>query len=811
MAPEVKLTRGNTSITLTSAPYGVGTDFAPPGINPTYQIGSGTSANRTGGGKLISDRYNNREFAFTMRILAGSRMAADISARGLATYIKANTGDPLYLEYRDDATIPVPLWGQLGAPLRYEIVTADVGQIDGYSATNGLGWWVTLTLEVKPAAIGARQKLANASGGVFEYAYGTTDGTPRGMGVFNTTTNKMTNPVFGHATYDNGWTTGSSLVKFKNTEPRFCLNGVTQSVRITSRAATNNTFVQSIAAGNTNLHTLTAYIMLPDMGTPTSSDVALFYNVELSTTFINAGNGLWIMRARPLGIAAATNTGIIVKNGRSVILQAMQLEERPLMTSLVYGDLVGCAWTGTAHASTSTRYDAYVTLERDEKTISIAEGAVSMVWMPTDSTLTTDYELFGLYDSAAVPLASGLHAWIEGTDGFVYFSDGTNTIHSANAQSWSGFNARYYTFTWGPGGLNIYIAGALDGTGATYSPAVSASQLQFAIGQAGGVASDAIIVGFDVYGEELSAASVSAIYAAQLSTVTAGRRVSYVPYLITMDGTGVLLNAGGTNLQNWGIVAGIAGSLPAQYTLYYNSSTAAKTAHWLGGYAIPSGPFDKPIAQWIGEQSGTADAGSSGGEYNTDASSPFDYALTMSRNTAYAYSFFIRMAGSGAGTVTVTPYLQSGSGLITGTAKACTVSTTMTMYYIGTMWLDNVRGFDNDLFRAKDNVSAIFHGEFSAISSRVDFVMVIPNKVVKIDQSVVNANTDYISYNGKKAYLFTSAGVLQADIPTLGDELELLPDKLNFLWSIIGDHGEAWVIADFITITGYITPKYSLL
>lgn len=810
MTIQVKLTRGNTYIDLTIAPYGVGLDFAPPGINPVYNIGVGTSANRTGGGKLISSRYNDREFVFTVRVISTSRGGADAAARALATFIEPGA-DPLYLEYRSNAAIPEPKWGQLGAPIKYEIVTGTVGQIEGYATANGLGWWVTVTLEVKPAATGGRQKLANANGGVMEFNYGSPDGTPRGLGMFNGTTNKMTNPVFGHATYDNGWTTGSSLVQSKNTDPRYCLAGVTQSVRITSRGSTNNTFVQSIAAGGTSTHVLSAYIMMPDRGTPTSSDVALFYNVELTTTFTNVGNGLWLAWAQVTGIAGATNTGIIVKSGRSVILQAIQFEQKLYATALAYGDLNGCSWTSTAHASTSSRTVAYVTLDRDEAVISIAEGAVSMVWMPISNPGTTDYELWGLYDSAAVPLGNGLHAWIEGTDGFVYFTDGTNTIHSAVAQTdWTGFTAKYFTFTWGSGGLNIYTAGALAGTGATYSPAASADQLKFAIGQAGGIASDALIVGFDVYGEELTAGQVSEIYAAQYATVTAGRRVSSVPYLHTLAGDGIMDNCGGTNHQNWGIIAGLQGSLPAQYTLYYRSSVASKR-QWLGGYSIPVGPFDKPIAQWIGDQSGTADAGSSGGEYGTDASSPFDYALTMSRNTAQTYSYFIRMAGSGAGTVTVTPYLMSGTGLITGTPVACTVSTTMKMFYLGTLALDDRREFDNDIFRAYDQVSAVFHGEFSAISSRVDFVMVIPNNVVNFSQGVVNASTDYISYNGKKAYLFTSAGQLQAELSKNGDELEFLPDRLNFLFHITAENAGAMVITEYISMTAYIAPRYSLL
>ena len=113
MAVQVKLTRGNTYIDLTTAPYGVGLDFAPPGINPVYNIGAGTSANRTGGGKLISSRYNDREFVFTVRVISTSRGGADAAARALATFIEPGL-DPLYLEYRSNASIPVPIWGQLG-------------------------------------------------------------------------------------------------------------------------------------------------------------------------------------------------------------------------------------------------------------------------------------------------------------------------------------------------------------------------------------------------------------------------------------------------------------------------------------------------------------------------------------------------------------------------------------------------------------------------------------------------------------------------------------------------------------------------
>lgn len=824
MAPQIKLTRGNTSLDLTAAPYSVGKDFTPPALNPAYNIAAGSSANRIGGGSLISDRYNNRQISFSVRIQSTSTGGTHAAALALAAFVKADNTAPLYLEYREDTTIPVPLWGQFGAPLRYEVITADIGSPDdNFTRGRRLAWFVPLALEVKPFAVGNRQKLANASGGVFEDNYGMADGTPRGVAMFRATTNKIANPVFGNSTYTTDWTAGANLIVSKNQDPRYTLPGVMQSVRLTARAGTNNTFTQSVNAGNTNPHALSAYIMAADGGTVTTADFGLYYNTDLtaSSNLRNVGGALWLASASALtGINAGTPTGVIVKNGRSIILLGMQFEETTYATQPIYGDLLGCTWNGTAHATTvtSTRAASYLAIARDDAVCTLAEGAVSMIYRPNTDTSASlsggDLILFGLYASGYA--SSGIVARIESSDQKIYLTDGTNTISTA-AQAWTALTTQYLTFTWGPGGLNIYINGANAATGATYTPASAANQVHLAIGNANGAnVIDGWLLGFDVYGEELSAAQVGIIYAAQAAAVTANRRVSAIPYLWTADGLGDIYNHddSGFGHNNWAVIGGVDGSAPAQYAHYFASNTTSKTAYWMGGYSIPSGPFDKPDAQWYEDQSGTVDAGSSGGEYETDGSNPFDYAITMSRNTARSYSFFIRMAGSGAGTITVTPYLQSGSGLITGTPKACAVTTTQTLYYIGTMTLEGKRDFDNDIFYPADNVSAIFHGEYSAISSRVDFILVIPNEIVKIDQGVNNAigaSQDYISYNGRRAYLFTVAGVLSAEIPVWGTELVVDPNRLNFVWVVIGDHSEAHVISDYITLTTYIAPRYGLL
>lgn len=554
---------------------------------------------------------------------------------------------------------------------------------------------------------------------------------------------------------------------------------------------------------------------MPDGGTPTEDDVAIYYGAARQTSFYNINGPLWLAYVdNYTATATAVNTGVVVKNGRSVYLLGYQCEELTYHTNLIYGDLLGCSWTGTVHASTSTRAQPIIQIPREDNICSLAEGAVSMVVKSglDSSFLAEDQTHWGLFSSGFG--SNGLSAWRESTNERIYFTDGTNTIDTGSSVVWAANDVKYFTYVWGPSGLRIYIDGALVATGTTYTPATTADQLFVLLGYPSPI--NATIIGFDIYGVELTAGQVSTLYANQLATVTAGRRVSYIPYVYTGDGVGDIFNHSDSNFghDNWAVLAGIPGSAPAQFTHYFSSSTTTKTAYWLGGYSIPLGPFDLPTAQWYEDESGTVDTNSSGGEYETDGTSPFDYGVTMTRNTASQYSFFMRMGGSGAGTITVTPYLQSGTGVITGTPKACTVSTTQTLYYIGTMALDNGRDFDTDFFRPVDNVFWIFHGEYSSISSRVDFVMVIPNHIVKIDQGVNNAiggTPDYISYDGKKAYLFTNAGVLQAKIPILGDELEIVPDRLNFLWVVIGDHGEAHVILDYINLVTYIDPRYTLL
>ncbi len=820
MTPQVRLTRGNTYLDLTAAPYSVGMDFTPPAVNPAYNIAAGGSANRLGGGKLISDRYNNRQFSFNVRILSTSSGGAHAAARAISAFVKASSQSPLYLEYRENTSIPVPLWGQFGAPLRYEVVTADVGSPDAnYTETGARGWFAPVTLEVKPFAVGNRQKLANASGGVFEDNYGMSDGTPRGVAMFRATTNKMTNPVFSHSTYTNGWTTGSSLVVSKNTDPLYCLPGVMQSVRITSRAATNNTFTMSINAGNTNPHALSAYVIMPDGGAPTTNDFELYYNTALGAgvTINYLGGILWVMsKSAVTGINAATNTGVVVKNGRSIILLGMQLEEQTYYTNLCYGDLLGCAWTGTAHASTSTRTAPNLAVTRDESICSIAEGAVSLVWrVNLDTAATTaDQILFGLY--ATDYATSGLVARLESSDQKIYLTDGTNTISTA-AQAFSAKTVQYLTFTWGPGGLNIYLNSANAATGATYTPATAASQALMAIGGANSAnTADGVLMGFDVYGVELSSTQAAAIYAAQAATVAASVRVSAIPWLWTKDGDGVVDNCDDSTHDNWAVLSGVDGSADARTIINIQSTNASSEGWYLSMFK--HGYFINP-SKFYDEASGTVSATCSGGEFKrtlmgvTDINTSF-MALTLREIKGISgkeFIVFARMADAGDN-FTIKPYVGIG-GAYYGDATTYDISTTFGLLKCAPMLFPDVS------YPASIGLSVSTGSGIGMLITRtsgadanldLDFATVISRPMIYFSGGVLATDGMVIDGTTFNDYEVSTNNMYAKDVSRRGDVLEASPNAYNILKKLTGSSA-AMDIADTFTYSVNIEPRYGLL
>ncbi len=386
----IKLRRRNSDLDLNDLSatgiYRIAEGFVPPPVNLIPNLAEGTSANRWSGADLVTIKGANRRWSFQVNVGGASEAEITNGIRRLDHFLRSGTmDDPVFLHYRAsiDASFE-PLWGQHGADRRYEIAFGQAAASEAYPlgvTPNQILPECTVELEVKPVAIGKRQKLAHALGGIQEDILGWVDGNSRGTMIPEGTVNEFGNPIFGDATFLNDWVKGTNIDADENRDRKFILFGES-SARLTARAGTLNTFVDPLNTVNTNTWTLTGYVRLPDDAVPTSADLELYYVSAQTTTFTQVGDGAWYrMEAQITGINGLQNTGVIVKEDRTVYVDGFQLEEKVYATPLCHGELLGCHWAGDPHNGPSEREEAWV------KTVVRSYGCKKS---PTISVSNTD-------------------------------------------------------------------------------------------------------------------------------------------------------------------------------------------------------------------------------------------------------------------------------------------------------------------------------------------------------------------------------------------------------------------------------------
>ncbi|MCH8998526.1 MAG: hypothetical protein IID48_09745, partial [Proteobacteria bacterium] len=212
-----KLKRAGNELNLNDgSPFHLREGWIPPTVQLSANLAGGSSANRRQGASLVSSKAKNRNLTVPLAIEAASEAETRLALQGLISML-SHAGDedsPLYFHFRpnDDVSFE-PRWGQYGADYRYEVTFANRPALEDYpfeSLQDGLLPSVNLVLNVKPYALGQRQRMAFAQGGILEDVIGAVDGVSRGTFLPEATINKMTNPIFGHSTFDNDWTAGAN-------------------------------------------------------------------------------------------------------------------------------------------------------------------------------------------------------------------------------------------------------------------------------------------------------------------------------------------------------------------------------------------------------------------------------------------------------------------------------------------------------------------------------------------------------------------------------------------------------------------------
>jgi len=129
-------------------------------------------------------------------------------------------------------------------------------------------------------------------------------------------------------------------------------------------ASGDGTYTTSITPGNTNTHTLSAYVYdgtTGNVGGTVSSSIAKLVfngNAVTPTLYSDVGGGWWRLTYSAATLSPATAFGIEVLSGKTIYVDGVQLEEKAYATTYADGSLGTTGtydWTGTAHNSTSTR------------------------------------------------------------------------------------------------------------------------------------------------------------------------------------------------------------------------------------------------------------------------------------------------------------------------------------------------------------------------------------------------------------------------------------------------------------------------
>jgi hypothetical protein len=730
----------------------------------------------------------------------------------------SNPTEPLYFCWKPDSNVSFePLWGQFGAFRRVEIIAADSrSKWDEYLAGNirSRAIIASIGITINSVILGKDQLLGVAYGGIMEDTAGVMDGVSRGLIIPETTTNKMTNPVFGNSTWNNGWTASAGIQATKNINREFILFG-NCSAKLIGGAA--GTFTQSIAAGNTNKHSCEFYMKRPDGAAVTAADVICYYAAgSRPTTYIPVGNGWYKISAENFnGIAAASIIGVYIGVGIELYLSGAMFVEKTYNVWMAYGDMMGCAWTGAAHATTSTRTQASYRLPIDDTTFNYGQWTARIVWK-------SQWSITGLLKCFMVDNTTNLKFTFTVQDKF-NLTDGTNTAESAALTIVAG-TIYILHITASLSGLAIYRNGISIASAATYTPPAVGTHLYLGTYQDLGNRTGGTYMDFSTFDRAMTGAEVLADYNNISSLVSSGdgmgKCLSPIPWLWTKDGDSVTDNYVDATHDPQAIINGVPGDLPAR-TIWYLTLTNHGDS-----LIVSHKPWPTFVRHSIAfsDMQGTAVGGALGGEATTHSvATGSNHVITdgggtdsilIRQDTNYFLGdkgwLLVSLNDAGAGLQSdIIVYFGSVSQL-GGKWNYPVADGTLRVFLVGPIslpsdlyrsysWLDPNISLDIFLYLTRST---------GTNNIQLDWLEYLSGNVVYID--CTPGDPYVLLIDGKTVYGIDNVSMVESYLTFRGDvALDLVPNKYNSIVSYSGDKDAATVLANTLTFTKVIiTPRY---
>lgn len=815
--------------------YRVSRDFVPPALQIGMVASAGTSANRYGGAAVSSFAYGDRQFSIGLHVKGSSQLDTTRKLARLNQFIVSCLSNPtetLYFEYKpfDDYDFN-PTWGQTGGVTRYRVKSAQAFPGADYHALHQPDHHLpncTLNMLIAPTAEGLPQLAATATGSVVEFRAGIDDPQVRGLMVLPQLTNTFTNPVFGHSTWNTGWT-ATNCTAARNYNRNFVFTGVF-SAKVT-KTASSARFTQSLSVTADDY--VGFYCKKPDGSAVTASDVKVYCNGDQTSTYAPVGNGWYLVYSVAPGVGTyATGVSLQGSNGEIIFVDNfMAMGSYPYSVPHINGDMLDCAWTGTAHNSTSTCTAGKLFV--NSSVVEREQGTIRVVFTPifTNESGTTFYFFF--LDNSA----TDFYAYYNSGSDKITFTDGTNSAIQSGTAGFVAGEPVVLHLVWKLGtGLKVYKDGVEIATDGTYTPNLGTNPLYIAGSDSYNNTSQGIMNGFTIFDRAMTAAQVLADYNQVAPIAEDHELVDAIPYVWTDDGDDIIDNCLDSSRENYAIIGGIQGSFPAvtEYRLKVEAGGAntfnTDSALWLGATGLYE--YRNQVAQMFADLGGTAVTGACGGSAQvvsvgttvaTLSGTPPSYAMIANAEQfGKDYYLFMRMSDAGS-LLTVAPrvYLagsiSGNASYYTGDFRSVTGGTAYKLYVLGPIALadESKASIDRGNYQA---LTPVFQRTSGTANVTVDYILAMPAPLIKVKKTnTITGVTPGIWANlkGMTGYFSSDANSLEYFLQfaeVTGEAVEAVPDQQTVIWGAVGDDLTENVITRTIEFDYVkVTPRWSLI
>jgi hypothetical protein len=796
--------------------------FAPAPGKQTV-LWSGQTLRSDGQQRLDSSR-DNAEFTLTYNFLeAGSAAELDWLQREISRffyeaglYEEKRQGKPVWLEYcwpDGLESLPAPTFGQLRRYLRVlwgePAWPANLHTWLRAGAIEG----IVASLVCRPAADGLRQKALNVSGQI--------EMTPRGVLVTRATVNRCTNPGFGHQTWNTGWTASdAALLATQETRAGFT-RSLDSAVHLRNQDEwMARQFYQTLTL-TAEVYVVSCYVRRADGEEVTSADVVMWgQGAALGTTFEQIDNTEWYRAYAVFTAAASSSThGVQIPVGREVYIDNVQIEiagNYTCPTPYCAGYLIGCSWLGSAHASSSTRGSASLTYALTNELIGeyTISGWFAIEWANTQSENV--HGIFSCYVDADNYIALVYDAFYERWDlSGKRNGSGVGGIWDRTLSS----GLHHFALVQNISTKTIYIDGVPLMPSNTAMAMPNGGTLYLGCHESGPtIILDGELDGVRIWDRALSAGDIGNLYDAEKGVKDAYGIIGMPPFAWSKDGDGVLDACDDTSRDNYMVVGGIGGDMVeaiAEWQLDPKTTTPPDV-YWIGRKAVEE-PFDPASTFWL-EFQGTADANSSGGQYEQHAFAgvgtyDFDVSVDEIKHLQGRVHFLARLYVSG-NAVDVNPFYKFGTGpRIDGEVQTIPTNANFLLraYPDWDMWVrwDHLREGDTP---ASLTLGLHVSDPTGGATVRCDFIQVLPypNARIEIGSGISLAAGDTLHVIQDEAYMLASSGAEKYSPEFRGEPVNLVPNKYNYVWFLPGEEGQPYDVTDYATFVVYVTPRWVL-